>query len=178
MTARRLLILGGARSGKSREAQRLAAESTQAVTMIVTAEVRDEEMAARIARHRAERPAGWSVVEAPLDIAGAIQACAPDTTIIIDCLTLWLANAMEAGHDIERETKRLLDACQSVRGPLICVSNETGLGIVPATPLGRRFRDAQGLLNQTLARECDAVVLMVSGLPIVLKPTPMALALT
>ena len=172
LTMRRMLILGGARSGKSREAERLAQATGQPVTMIVTAEAGDGEMAARIARHRAERPQGWETIEAQLDLPSALARRCGDGVVIVDCLTLWLANIMAAGHDVDHETAALVTAIARTPRPVILVSNETGLGIVPATALGRAFRDAQGRLNQKVAEACDGVVLMVAGLPLTLKPQP------
>lgn len=172
LTARRVLLLGGARSGKSAEAERLAQGSGRPVSVIVTAEAGDAEMVARIALHRAARPAGWHTIEAPLELPAAIAGLAQDGIAIVDCLTLWLANIMAAERDVARETEALVAAMARTPCPIILVSNETGLGIVPATPLGRAFRDAQGRLNQRVAEACDGVALMVAGLPLALKPAP------
>ena len=172
LTLRRMLILGGARSGKSHEAERLALANGGPVTIIVTAEAGDGEMAARIARHRAERPLDWETIEAPLDLPAALARLSSGGVVIVDCLTLWLANIMAAGRDVERETATLVAAITETPRPVILVSNETGLGIVPATALGRVFRDAQGRLNRDVAEACDGVAFMVAGLPLVLKPSP------
>ena len=154
------LVLGGARSGKSRFAERLIGGGTY----IATATAGDAEMAARIAEHRGRRGIGWQTVEAPVALAEAIGA-APGP-VLVDCLTLWLTNLMLGGHDIAAHTAALLGA---LRGEMALVSNEVGLGLVPDTPLGRRFRDAQGVLNQAVAAAAGRVVFMAAGLPLWLK---------
>ncbi|HWD57612.1 MAG TPA: bifunctional adenosylcobinamide kinase/adenosylcobinamide-phosphate guanylyltransferase [Stellaceae bacterium] len=169
------LILGGARSGKSRHAEQLVTAAASAGTYIATAEPGDAEMAARIAEHRARRSAFWRTVEAPLDLAAAIRAEAdPARPILVDCLTLWLANLMGAGrvvaHDSEALRAALRDAAgRDTAGPVVLVANEVGLGLVPETPLGREFRDAAGRLNQDIAALADRVVFVAAGLPLVLK---------
>jgi len=164
------LILGGARSGKSRRALTLAEQARAQRVFIATAEALDEEMAERIARHQAERVAGWDTIEAPLDLVEAIpQASSPDSVCVIDCLTLWLSNLMHHGRDVQLETERLCTALRSCTGDVILVSNEVGLGLVPETPLGRDFRDAQGRLNQAVAAVCDQVEFIAAGLPLSLK---------
>ena len=163
------LILGGARSGKSLHAMQLAGELTGRPHFIATALAIDEEMRDRIARHREERDANWQVVEEPLAVAAAIADLKADDVAVVDCLTLWLSNLMHNGLDPEREITRLLDAIGESPARLMLVSNELGLGIVPATPLGREFRDEQGRLNQRIARFADRVILLVAGLPLVLK---------
>lgn len=167
------LLLGGARSGKSRRAQMLAEAAAppgvpRACLMIATAEAFDAEMADRIARHRAERGPAWDVIEAPRDLGPALaQASGP---VVIDCLTLWLSNLMLAGEDVDQAGAALAGALATVPGPVFLVSNEVGLGLVPETPLGRAFRDAQGRLNQLMARIADRVEFIAAGLPLVLKP--------
>ena len=136
-------------------------------TYVATAEARDEEMRARIDQHRARRDANWHTLDAPLDLAGAIQNVAGPA--LIDCLTLWLSNVMLTDRDVEAEIARLLAAFCSAPGPLVAVSNEVGLGLVPETPLGRAFRDAQGRLNQRVAAAADRVIFMAAGLPLNLK---------
>lgn len=176
------LILGGARSGKSREAERRALESGLAVTVIATAEALDEEMAARIRRHRADRPAGWRTVEAPVALADALRReAAPQRCLIVDCLTLWLSNLLADAHtlaadataeDLPRfrhQRDALLAALPALPGHIILVANEIGLGLVPETPLGRLFRDEAGRLNQMVASACRQVVFVAAGLPLVLK---------
>ncbi|WP_262299228.1 bifunctional adenosylcobinamide kinase/adenosylcobinamide-phosphate guanylyltransferase [Microvirga sesbaniae] len=170
---RRVLVLGGARSGKSRTALRLAESTSPERTYIATAQAFDDEMRERIDRHRAERDGSWQTVDAPLDLVEAVQAqVAPRHAVLVDCLTLWLSNLMLEGRDPGREAGRLVQAVQDARGPLILVTNEVGQGIVPPTPLGRAFRDEQGRLNQRVAEACDAVVLVAAGCPILVKPSP------
>lgn len=162
------LILGGARSGKSAHAQRRAAESGLPVTVIVTGSAGDEEMAERIAHHRAARPAGWRVVEAPLELAGALRAHgAPGRCLIVDCLTLWLMNVID--HEFEAQRQALLDALPGLPGEVLFVANEIGLGIVPLGAETRRFRDEAGRLNQDLAAACERVTFVAAGLPLPLK---------
>lgn len=170
---RSLLVLGGARSGKSRYAQQLAEQSGLELMLIATAEAHDEEMAARIARHRADRDECWSLVEEPINLAAHISGRAREgRLIVVDCLTLWLSNVLLAGRDCEAMQEGLAGVVEKAQGPLILISNEVGQGIVPSTPLGRAFRDAQGRLNQRLARACTDVVLVSAGLPLQLKPAP------
>lgn len=167
------LVLGGARSGKSRYAQAQAAASGLAVTYVATAQALDAEMAARIERHRAERPAGWDLVEAPLELAAALEAhAAPGRCLLVDCLTLWLTNLLladAAGARLADETAALLDALPRLPGRLVLVGNEVGQGIVPDNALARRFRDEAGWLHQALAARCARVTLVVAGLPLSLK---------
>jgi adenosylcobinamide kinase/adenosylcobinamide-phosphate guanylyltransferase len=171
--ARRVLVIGGARSGKSRYALGLAETSGLECLLVATAEPLDAEMRDRIARHRAERSAAWRTIEAPLDLADTIAAQArPGRVLLVDCLTVWLSNAMLAGRDADSAGETLTDAIARAAGPLVLVSNEVGGGIVPATPLGRAFRDAQGRLNQGLAAVCDTVVLVTAGCPSLIKPAP------
>jgi adenosylcobinamide kinase/adenosylcobinamide-phosphate guanylyltransferase len=161
------LVLGGARSGKSRYAEELVMRGAPPWTYVATAEALDDEMAARIAHHRARRDGNWRTLDVPLDLAGAVPGLAGAT--LIDCLTLWLSNVMLAGRDAEAESEQLLAALAHASAPLVVVSNEVGLGLVPETPLGRAFRDAQGRLNQRVAAEADRVVFMAAGLPLSLK---------
>jgi len=170
---RSLLVLGGARSGKSRYAQRLAQESGLDLMLIATAQAHDEEMEARIARHRADRDERWSLVEEPLNLAAQISGRArAGRLLVVDCLTLWLSNVMLAGRDHEAMQEGLAGVMAKAQGPVILISNEVGQGIVPSTPLGRAFRDAQGRLNQRMAQVCSDVVLVSAGLPLQLKPAP------
>lgn len=165
------LVLGGARSGKSALAERLARQSGLARCYLATAQAFDDEMAERIARHRADRAAdAWTTIEAPVALLEALRSeAAPSRILLVDCLTLWLSNIMLAERDVMAEQAALLLALAEARGPVILVSNEVGLGIVPETPLGRRFRDAQGRLNQAVAAVADRVLFVAAGLPLVLK---------
>jgi adenosylcobinamide kinase/adenosylcobinamide-phosphate guanylyltransferase len=166
------LVLGGARSGKSRYAERLVTARPPPWLYLATAEAKDAEMAERIACHRAQRMAGWSTVEVPHDLAGAVLAAPAGAAILIDCLTLWLSNRLLAEADTEAETSRLETALGRRHEPIVLVANEVGCGIVPEHALARRFRDLQGRLNQRLAARADCVVLMVAGLPLFVKGHP------
>ena len=164
------LVIGGARSGKSRFAQALAEAESGPLVYVATAEALDGEMADRIARHQADRGARWTTREAPHDLAAAIAGVDPGATMLVDCLTLWLSNRMLAGADLDAEAHALvaaIGACPAAR--LVLVSNEVGFGIVPETPLGRAFRDRAGWLNQAVAAAADRVALVVAGLPLWLK---------
>lgn len=163
------LVLGGARSGKSTYAERLASGFPAPWRYIATAQAFDEEMRERIGQHRARRGEGWLTAETPLDLAAALAKAPARQPVLVDCLTLWLSNHMLAGHDVEAETDGLAAVLARPRGPWFVVSNETGLGVVPDNELGRRFRDAQGRLNQKVAEAADRVVLMVAGLPMQVK---------
>jgi adenosylcobinamide kinase/adenosylcobinamide-phosphate guanylyltransferase len=163
------LILGGARSGKSAFAEKLIAGTGLPRILIATAEAGDAEMAARIARHKADRGEGWQTIEAPLDAAGALYALPSPAAALMDCATLWLSNHLLAGHDIAAETERLARTLGHCTGPVVVVSNEVGLGIVPDNTLARAFRDAQGRLNQRLAHEAGLVIGVMAGLPFALK---------
>jgi adenosylcobinamide kinase / adenosylcobinamide-phosphate guanylyltransferase len=186
------LILGGARSGKSAYAERLAAAAGRPVLYLATATAGDAEMAARIAAHRAVRPAGWRTVEAPEELVGAVAAHArPGDVVLVDCLTLWVSNLLlrELGEADDAvpfavasalearlcaEADRLLDQAHASGVSLILVSNEVGMGLVPPFPLGRVYRDALGRVNQSVARRADTVVLMVAGIPLDLRQGPRA----
>lgn len=166
------LVLGGARSGKSAHAERLVLGLGLTPVYIATAEAHDAEMAERIARHRSDRAGrGWVTVEEPLDLAGVIGREASDgRAILVDCLTLWLSNLMLAGEPIADRQAALLAALAEAACPVVLVSNEVGLGLVPETPLGRAFRDAQGRLNQAVAAHAHRVLFVAAGLPLTLKP--------
>ncbi|MFC6669473.1 bifunctional adenosylcobinamide kinase/adenosylcobinamide-phosphate guanylyltransferase [Marinobacterium aestuariivivens] len=167
------LILGGARSGKSRLAEARALESGRPVALVVTMEPgADPEMQARIARHRAERPADWAVVEAPRQLAQAVAPLlAEGYCVLVDCLTLWLTNLLldDDSEALERELAALYGLAGNSGGQLIMVSNEVGSGIVPMGELSRRFQDQTGWLHQRLAQLCDRVTLTVAGLPLEVK---------
>jgi adenosylcobinamide kinase/adenosylcobinamide-phosphate guanylyltransferase len=162
------LVLGGARSGKSRYAESLITALPPPWSYVATAEAGDAEMAARIAAHRARRGSSWRTIEAPRDLAAAIKSC-HTTPVLVDCLTLWLSNLMLADADVNAEVGRLEEALAATVAPVVLVANEVGSGIVPDHALGRKFRDLQGLLNQRIAARADRVVLMVAGLPLALK---------
>ena len=152
MSGRLVLVLGGARSGKSAYAEKLVRESGLVPVYLATAAPGDEEMAERIAQHRSRRGPTWRTVEVPDDLEGALAREAGEgRAVLVDCLTLWLSNLMLAGADVEERAALLADRASRLLGLGVFVSNEVGLGLVPETPLGRRFRDAQGRLNQAMA---------------------------
>ena len=160
------LILGGARSGKSRHGEALIERQTGACIYIATAEARDAEMAARIEHHRARRGARWTTVEAPLDLVVVLQrATGPGRAVLVDCLTLWLSNLMGADKDVAAECDRLIAALPALAGPVVFVSNEVGQGVVPDNELARAFVDRAGRLHHDLAAVADRVVFMTAGLP-------------
>lgn len=168
----RSLILGGARSGKSALAERLASASGREVVYIATARPGDDEMAVRIAHHRARRPAQWTCIEAPLALAETLREQArEDRCVLVDCLTLWVSNllAQEDTRRFAQEREALATSLATLPGEILLVSNEVGLGIVPMGELTRRFVDEAGRLHQTLARECERVLFVAAGLPLVLK---------
>lgn len=168
------LILGGARSGKSALAERLARDSGRDVVYVATAQPRDGEMAARIAHHRAQRPAHWQCVEEPLALADVLRGHARvGRCVLVDCLTLWLSNLLgESDPDrFSQERDALLQAVPELPGDIVFVSNEVGLGIVPMGELSRRFVDEAGRLHQALGAHCGRVVFVAAGLPLVLKGT-------
>jgi adenosylcobinamide kinase/adenosylcobinamide-phosphate guanylyltransferase len=151
-----VVLIGGARSGKSSLAVRLAAESGAPVVFIATGEARDAEMTERIARHRADRPAEWETIEEPLELHAAIESASADACVVVDCLSLWVANLLERQADPDLRVP-LRD------GPTIAVSNEVGLGVVPATPLGRTYRDVLGRVNAAWAAAADEAYFVVAG---------------
>jgi adenosylcobinamide kinase / adenosylcobinamide-phosphate guanylyltransferase len=162
-----LLVLGGARSGKSRYAESLAKGQK---IYVATAEASDAEMAERIAAHRQQRGEGWETYEVPLDLPGLLQEIdGKGRFILIDCLTIWMSNLMLAKLDLRAEVEFLCDELKKAKARIVLVSNEVGLGIVPANVMARAFRDEHGVLNQRIAEVADEVVFVVSGLPIVLK---------
>jgi adenosyl cobinamide kinase/adenosyl cobinamide phosphate guanylyltransferase len=162
------LVLGGARSGKSRYAESLIAALPPPWVYLATAQAGDAEMTERIAAHCARRGPQWHTLEAPRDLAAALKSC-QTRPVLIDCLTLWLSNLMLAGADVDAATAALEDALVTAAAPVVLVANEVGYGIVPDHPLGRRFRDLQGLLNQRIAARAGRVVLVVAGLPLAVK---------
>ena len=168
----RVLILGGVRSGKSRLAESLARAGGAPVTYVATATAGDAEMAARIARHRARRPAEWALIEEPLALAEVLAAhCAPGRCVLVECLTLWLANLLwnEDGQRLERELEALRRLLPALRGDVLFVGNEVNMGVIPVNALARRYGDLAGGLHQSIAAEAERVILTVAGLPLVLK---------
>ena len=184
---RLVLILGGARSGKSAIAERMAREWGGRVTFVATAEAHDDEMRQRIRAHQAARPSGWRTVEEPLNLGDAVRrAVVESDTVLVDCLTLWISNLLcrleppasdegwasvpdQLTPEVEATAMSLLDAAGSSDATILVVSNEVGLGLVPPYPLGRVYRDLLGYLNRRLAAEADQVLLMVAGLPLDVK---------
>ena len=165
------LILGGARSGKSAFAEALATSANRPRTYIATSQAFDVEMKAKIAKHRQDRGPDWQTIEEPLDLVTALAAVTPKSVVLVDCLTLWLSNQMHAEVDTDSETTKLLTGLSTSPNPVICVSNEVGMGLVPDTPLGRQFRDLQGRLNRKVAEQADLAVFVAAGLPLTLKGT-------
>lgn len=163
------LLIGGARSGKSGLAERLVVQTGRPKRYIATAQAWDDEMRARIARHRADRGDGWLTVEAPLDLCGALAVVEAEEVVLVDCATLWLSNHLLAEADLEAEADALLAAIAGCPAPVVVVSNEVGWSIVPDNALARSFRDAQGRLNQQMAAQAGLVVAVMAGLPLVLK---------
>ena len=164
VTGQITFVLGGARSGKSRHAEALVQAAPPPWRYVATAQAWDAEMTARIATHQARRPPGWQTVESPLDLAGTLDTGLP---VLVDCLTLWVSNLLLA--DQEPDWAALLAALERRTASTVLVSNEVGLGIVPDNALARRFRDVAGVLHQRVAARADRVVLMVAGLPMVVK---------
>ena len=160
------VLLGGARSGKSALAQRLAGRWDGPVTVVATGQARDAEMAERIARHRAARPSGWETVEEPLGLAAALAACGQGRFVVVDCLTLWVSNLLGQGLTDAEVGARAGAAAATAAGrtaPTVAVSNEVGSGIVPADPLARRYRDLLGQVNAAWAAAADQTLLLVAG---------------
>ncbi len=167
------LVLGGARSGKSRHAEALVESQPGPCIYLATAQAGDAEMAARIAAHRARRDGRWTTVEEPLDLAAALaRSCGPDRAVLVDCLTLWLSNLLGAGRDVTAECEGLLAALPGLDGPVVLVSNEVGQGVVPDNAMARSFVDHAGRLHQDLAAAAQRVVFMTAGLPRELKSLP------
>ena len=168
-------IFGGARSGKSRLAEQLAQATASHVTYIATANTQfnDAEMALRIAQHQQQRPTHWQTIEAPIELAKALQQSSDADCIMIDCLTLWLSNCLHADETQaktwERQRQEFLTTIENFTGQLIIVSNEVGMGIVPLGELSRRYVDESGFLHQAVAKRCDRVVFTAAGLPLVMK---------
>jgi len=172
----RELILGGARSGKSRLAEQLAADSGLVVSYIATSRALDGEMSARIRQHRERRPAAWDLIEEPIELARVLQEQASsERCLLVDCLTLWLTNLLMLEDDARllAEREALLTCLGELPGRIILVSNETGLGVVPMGELTRRYVDESGWLHQAIAERCQRVIFTVAGLPMLLKGEPL-----
>lgn len=163
------LVLGGAASGKSAYAENLILDTGLAPVYIATAQVFDDEMAQKVARHKQMRGAGWHTIEEPIAVATALDGVSPGQAALLDCATLWLTNIILGDHDLTQETAALIAALIACQGPVVVVSNEVGMGIVPDNALSRQFRNAQGALNQSIASQADHVVAVMAGLPLVLK---------
>jgi adenosylcobinamide kinase / adenosylcobinamide-phosphate guanylyltransferase len=166
------LLIGGARAGKSGLAVRRAADSGLPVIFLATAQALDEDMAGRIARHRANRPADWTTIEEPLDLKRALEDADPGAAVIVDCLTLWVSNLLLAGNDDDEIAARAAEAARAAAqrdAPTFVVTNEVGSGVVPAAELGRRFRDALGRVNAIWAHESSDAFLVVAGRTLVLE---------
>lgn len=175
--SRLIFVVGGARAGKSSFALRLAKEHASRVCFIATAQALDDDMASRIARHREERPAHWTTIEEPYQLDKALLQAGTSQLVIVDCLTLFVSNWLLRSHNenqceetVRNISQNLLTTVKSQRQPMICVSNEVGLGVIPETRLGRTFRDLLGRVNQQFAEAADEVYLLVAGLPLRLKP--------
>lgn len=163
---RSLLLLGGARSGKSSTGQAIAESVGGPVSIVVTAEIFDDEMAERIEHHRRDRPTGWTTIEAPLDLAAGVAAVPETETLLLDCLTLWISNRVlldAAPADIEAEAEAVARLLEARPGHSIVISNEVGHGIVPGDAVSRRFRDVHGRVNQIVARRLEATYLVLAG---------------
>ncbi|PIE08014.1 MAG: bifunctional adenosylcobinamide kinase/adenosylcobinamide-phosphate guanylyltransferase [Rhodobacterales bacterium] len=165
------LVIGAAASGKSAFAERLLIRSGRRLVYIATAEGRDDEMQVKIVAHRARRGSGWTTIEAPLDLVTPLAEAQPHEAVLIDCATLWLSNQMASGTDLTNAESGFLYGVSACRAPVCVVTNEVGAGVVPDNALARRFRSAQGRLNQGLAARADLAVQVVAGLPLVLKGT-------
>lgn len=162
------LVIGGAASGKSRYAEKLLHDSGMSRVYIATATAWDDEMRQKIAAHKSRR-VGWREIEAPLDLCAALSSLKPNEAALLDCLTLWLTNHLLADHDLPRECDSLCAALSACPAPVVAVSNEVGQGIVPDNALSRRFREAQGQLNQRIAAQASRVTAVIAGLPLPLK---------
>lgn len=163
------LIIGGAASGKSDFAEGLVVASGRPKIYLATAQAHDAEMSAKISRHQTSRGDGWRTVEAPLDLTAALASATANYVVLLDCATLWLTNQMMADVDLQTAQTTLLNALTDCAAPVVVVSNEVGAGIVPENALARKFREAQGRLNQRLAAQSDLAVTVIAGLPMVLK---------
>lgn len=165
----KIFVVGGGASGKSAYAERVVRGFGKPKTYIATLQPYDDEMRDKVIKHRSDRGPDWTTVEAPMDLTGALTVTRSDHIVLIDCMTLWLTNVMLAERDVRREIDAFLTVLTEREGDVVIVSNEVGMGIVPDNALARRFRNAQGGLNQRLAAVCDPVVTVIAGLPLALK---------
>ncbi len=165
------LVLGGAGSGKSLWAETLVSQARPNRIYLATARVWDSEMREKVDRHRTQRGGDWTTIEAPIDVSEALASAKPDQAVLLDCATMWLSNHLLEEHDLQAETARFLTALTACPAPVVVVSNEVGMSVVPENALARRFRDAQGQLNQDIAAQAGLVVAVMAGLPLVLKGT-------
>jgi adenosyl cobinamide kinase/adenosyl cobinamide phosphate guanylyltransferase len=171
------VMLGGARSGKSELSSKLASATDLPIVMVVTAEARDEEMTERIRRHRASRPAAWTTVEAPIELARAVGELAPKAFVVLDCLSLWVSNAIEAelsDEQIVDEAREIAAALTKREAPAVVVTNEVGLGIVPVNALARRYRDTLGRVNATFVGKAERAYFVVAGKALALEDVNLA----
>jgi adenosyl cobinamide kinase/adenosyl cobinamide phosphate guanylyltransferase len=171
------VLLGGARSGKSELSSKLASATDLPVVVVVTAEARDEEMTERIRRHRASRPATWTTVEAPIEVARAVGELEPNAFVVLDCLSLWVSNAIEAelsDEQIVDEAREIAAALTKREAPAVVVTNEVGLGIVPVNALARRYRDTLGRVNATFVGEAERAYFVVAGKALALEDVNLA----
>lgn len=164
------VLLGGARAGKSALALELARDRGGPVVYVATAEAGDDEMAARIAQHRVERPGEWRTVEEPVALRSALASVEPETCVVVDCLTLWVANLLARGDEVLPEAEAVAELAAGRSGPTIVVSNEVGLGIVPASPVAREYRDVLGAVNAAFVHRADDAAFVVAGRAIPLQP--------
>jgi adenosyl cobinamide kinase/adenosyl cobinamide phosphate guanylyltransferase len=164
------VLLGGARAGKSALALELARDQRAPVVYVATAEAGDDEMAARIAQHRTERPESWRTVEEPVALRSAFGSIDPEACVVVDCLTLWVANLLARGDDVLPEAQAVAELAAGRRGPTIVVSNEVGLGIVPTSPVAREYRDLLGAVNAAFVRKAKDAAFVVAGRAIPLQP--------
>lgn len=165
------LVLGGAGSGKSLWAETLVTQAAQDRIYLATARVWDQEMRQKVDKHIAQRGPGWTTIEAPMHIEPALMQARPDQVVLLDCATMWLSNHLLEDSDLAAEETRFLAALEACKAPVVVVSNEVGMSVVPENALARRFRDAQGALNQKLAAQAGLVVAVMAGLPLALKGT-------
>jgi adenosylcobinamide kinase/adenosylcobinamide-phosphate guanylyltransferase len=165
------LVLGGAGSGKSLLAENLVTRAAESRVYLATARVWDDEMRSKVDQHRVQRGPDWTTIEAPLNISEALTGVRPDQAVLLDCATMWLSNHLLDGNDLDTAEAELIAALQSCPAPVVVVSNEVGMSVVPENALARKFRDAQGHLNQKLAAQADLVVAVMAGLPLALKGT-------